>query len=219
MTRTGAAGAALLAAALLGYACYELALLPAAGLPVDDMTVILAGADTLRVGHLLKFGYALGMALLAVGLCERLRAVTPTQARLAAGAAVTAVALFLASGTVGLRILDVAEEFAAAGNAVDARSTILIRVVTVALLQAATLAVGAFALLVGLAGLRSGALPRWLAALACLLGALFLADLVLPDPLGLVAPLLTIVWAAFLAAHLWSPPEPARCPAGQGDQR
>lgn len=51
-----------LALALTGYAIYELVLLPAASFPSDDMRIIMAGANTLRVGHWLKFAYGLALA-------------------------------------------------------------------------------------------------------------------------------------------------------------
>ncbi|MFN8445389.1 MAG: hypothetical protein U0175_31660 [Caldilineaceae bacterium] len=50
----GVVGALILAGCLIGYAIYELILYPNADFSTADVTVIAAGADTLRVGHWLK---------------------------------------------------------------------------------------------------------------------------------------------------------------------
>jgi hypothetical protein len=200
--QVGALGAGLLAACLVGYALYELVLYPSAGFPTSDFAVIVAGAHTLRVGHWLKFGYALSLALLMSGLQPRLRAPAPLQATLATLAGASAVILFLASGHLGLRILAVAEATYAT-NSDEAIATILLRTVTIALFEAAGFAIGWYALLVNGVGIRHGVLPRPLALLGVLLGGLYIGDRFLPDALRLVAPLASIGWAVWLAFTLW----------------
>jgi hypothetical protein len=69
--RTASIGALLMSLALVGYALYELVLYPSGGFPTQDFAVIIRGASILRVGHWLKFGYAIGLALLVVGLHAR----------------------------------------------------------------------------------------------------------------------------------------------------
>jgi hypothetical protein len=206
--RAAALGALLLAVSLVGYAVSELVLRPAAGFPTTDFAVIVAGANTLRVGHWLKFGFALGVSLLASGLHPRLREGAPLTAALAAVAGVVSVTLFLASGQLGLFILDVAERTFDT-NRDEAVATILLRTVTVALYSAATIAVGAFGLLANLAALRTRSLPRALCALGMAMGALFILENALPSELALVAPLASIAWALWVAAVLW------RAQAGQ----
>lgn len=161
-TRLSRLGALLLAASLLGYALYELVLYPAAGFPTNDYAIIIAGANTLRVGHWLKFGYALSLAMLVVGLYPQIDEHTPTLARLAALAGAVAVVLFLASGHLGLRILAVAQA-TYTSRPDEATTTILLRTVTIALLEAATFATGWYALLLNGAALRMGFLSRPLA--------------------------------------------------------
>jgi hypothetical protein len=200
--RLAGLGAALLAVCLIGYALYELVLYPGAGFPTSDFGVIVAGADTLRVGHWLKFGYALSLAMLAVGLYGRVRDAAPLLARLAIVAAASAVVLFLASGQLGLRILAIAEATYAT-NPSEAITTILLRTVTIALLEAATFAVGWYALLVNAAGVQTRCLPRPLALIGIALGVLYVVDTFLPDSLRLVAPLATIAWATWLAFMIW----------------
>ncbi len=59
---------------------HEVVLYPRAGFPTTDFGVIVAGADTLRIGHWLKFGFTLSLALVTVGLYHRLHAHTPVMA-------------------------------------------------------------------------------------------------------------------------------------------
>src|SRR5262245_61875630 len=107
--RTASIGALVMSLALVGYALYKLVLYPGGGFPTQDFAVIVRGASILRVGHWLKFGYAIGLALLVVGLHARLRDGAPVLAQLVAVAGTGAVALFLASAMIGLQILGVAE--------------------------------------------------------------------------------------------------------------
>jgi hypothetical protein len=195
-------GALLLAVCLSGYALYELVLYPSAGFPTSDFAVIVAGANTLRVGHWLKFGYTLSVAMLVIGLYPRMRDTAPVLARLAVVAGTSAVILFLASGSLGLRILAIAEATFAT-NPNEAITTILLRTVTIALLEAATFAVGWYALLVNVAGVQTGCLPRPLSLIGIVLGVLHIVDMFLPDTVRLVAPLASIGWAVWLAFTLW----------------
>lgn len=191
-------GALALACALLAYAVYELALLPAAGFPSDDMRVIMAGVSTLRVGHWLKFGYGLALGVVLAGLTLRLREVAPLRAQLALVAGCASVALFVGSGMLGLRILDAAEGFYPA-NLTDARSTILVRVVTQSLQSAGVFAAGCFAVCTNSAAWHGRLLPRGLCALGLCAGVMLMSAFVLPDSLWLIGPLAFIVYAFALA--------------------
>lgn len=202
--RAGMLGALLLALTLAGYTVYELILRPRAGFPSDDMAVILGGIDTLRVGHWLKFGYAAGLALVSVGLRSRFHAHSPTTMDLAVLAGAGAVALFVASAVLGLRILEEAEFFYPA-NLTDARATILIRVVTQSLQQAGLLLGACLILLSSAAGLWSKIWPAALHGLGIASGMLLLASLVLPAPFYAIGPLLTIAYAAWLSVQFWRP--------------
>lgn len=196
--RAGMLGALLLALTLAGYAVYELILRPRAGFPSDDMAVILGGIDTLRVGHWLKFGYAAGLALVSVGLRSRFHAHSPTLMDLALLAGTGAVALLVASGVLGLRLLEEADQFYPA-NLADARSTILIRVVPQSLQQGGLLLGAWLILLSSLAGLRSKIWPAAFHSLGIVAGILLFASLVLPAPFYALGPLLTIIYAAWLS--------------------
>ena len=198
--RAGMLGALFLSLTLAGYAIYELILRPRAGFPSDDMAVILGGMDTLRVGHWLKFGYAAGVALLTIGLRSRIHDQSPTLMDLAALAGAGSVALFVASGVLGLRILEEADLFYPA-NLVDARATILIRIVTQSLQQAGLLLGAWLILFSSVAGLRSRNWPSVLHGLGMVVGVLLIASLVLPEPFYALGPLLAIVYAAWLAVQ------------------
>jgi hypothetical protein len=205
VAQAGTLGALLLGSALLGYAFYELVLWPGAGFPTRDVEVILAGAPTLRIGHLLKFADALALALLAVTAHGRLRAVAPVTAQLAVIAAVVAATLFLASGMLGLQILSVATEvYPLDPN--EAITTIYLRTVTQALFDAAATAAGCFGLFFSLGGLLSRRLPRALAIAGIAFGGLFAANRLLTDELILVAVVLAMLWSFWLAIALWRDP-------------
>jgi hypothetical protein len=201
--RLAALGALLMALSLVGYAVYELVLYPGAGFPTSDYSVIIAGADTLRVGHWLKFGYAISLSLVVVGLYPRMIENSPALARLAAITGTGAIILFAASGKLGLRILQIAGEVFATDPS-QAVTTILLRTVTVSLFETAIFAVGWYLLLLGLAGVQAGVLPRATALIGMALGVLYLIDPVLPDTLQLVAPLASIPWALWLAFILYN---------------
>ena len=200
--RAGMLGALLLAITLAGYAIYELVLRPHAGFPSDDMAVILGGIDTLRAGHWLKFGYAGGVALLTVGLRGRLHDQSPTTVDLAVLAGIGSVALLVASGVLGLRLLQEADLFYRT-NLVDARSTILIRVVTQSLQQAGLLLGAWLILLSSIAALRAKVWPMAMNGLGLVVGALLIAALILPAPFDSLGPLLAIVYAGWLAWQFW----------------
>jgi hypothetical protein len=206
MNRAAVSGAIILGLALIGFVTYEAVLYPAAGFPTQDFGVIVAGANTLRIGHLLKFGYAIGLALLLVGLYPRAQRASPLMAQLAAISSIAAVTSFIASAMLGLRILQVAEETFLT-NPPEAIATILLRSVTIALFEAGIFASGFFALLISLALLRARALPSWLAYLGIALGVLFIADRILVDPLHLVSAVLAIVWSVSLAFTLATRPQ------------
>src|SRR5262245_15180510 len=129
--RAAGAGAFLLALSLAGYALYQLVLYPSGGFPTSDFAVIVRGAPILRVGHWLKFGYAISLALLTVGIYARINQGAPMLAQLGSIAGIAAVTLYMASGMVGLHILDVAEQTFVTNRA-EAETTILMRTVTIA---------------------------------------------------------------------------------------
>jgi hypothetical protein len=200
--RTASIGALLMSLALVGYALYQLVLYPSGGFPTQDFAVIVRGANILRVGHWLKFGYAISLALLTVGMYARLKDGAPVLAQLATVAGIGAVALFLASAMIGLQILGVAETTFST-NRVEAETTILMRTVTIAVFTAAIFAAGWFLLLISVAGLATSSLPRSVSLPGILLGALFALDFVMPYPLSLIAPLLGIAWTFWAGVVLW----------------
>jgi hypothetical protein len=192
-------GATLLILSIVGYLVYELLLRPRAGFPSDDMAVILGGVNTLRVGHWLKFGYALGTALLTTGLIERFRSSTPlTTLILLAGGGATA--LFIASGMLGLNLLDTAQSYYPQQLA-DARATILIRIVTISLFGAALFLVGGLIVSSSLAGLQSRMWSTTLAGFGLVVGALLMLEFVTPEPWIVIAPVLGIIWLSWLALN------------------
>lgn len=193
----GTYGAAILLLSILGYLLYELVLRPRAGFPSDDMAVILGGADTLRVGHWLKFGYAIGTVLLTAGLVERARSSSALSTlMLMAGGGATA--LFITSAMLGLNLLDTAQSYYP-DQLADARATILIRIVTISLFGAATFCSGGLLLLGSLAGLQGGAWPRGLVYLGLGAGVLLMLEFLTPEPWSVIAPVLGMLWLAWLA--------------------
>lgn len=200
----GVYGALLLALCLIGYALYELILYPKAGFPTTDFAVVVAGADTLRVGHWLKFGYAFSIALLLTNLQPCLQRSSAILAHLALLAGTSAIVLFLASGHIGLRILATAEATFAT-NPEEAIATILLRTVTIGLFEAAGFAVGCYRLLIGIGGIWYGALPRRLAWVGSGIGLWFILARFLTDELALIAPLATIGyhWLPLVGHYGW----------------
>jgi hypothetical protein len=192
-------GAALLILSIVGHLIYELLLRPRAGFPSDDMAVILSGVNTLRVGHWLKFGYALGTALLTAGLIERFRSITSlTTLMLMAGGGATA--LFIASGMLGLNLLDTAQGYYPQQFA-DARATILIRIVTISLFGAALFLVGGLIVSSSLAALHSRTWSTMLAVFGIAVGALLMLEFVTPEPWIVIAPVLGILWLSWLVLN------------------
>lgn len=197
----GIYGALLLALCLIGYAIYELILYPNAGFPTTDYALIVARAGTLRVGHWLKFGYALSITLLMANIQPRLQRTSPTLAQLGLLAGAGAIILFLASGHIGLRILATAEETFVT-NPDEAIATILLRTMTIALFEAAGFAVGWYMLLTGIGGICFAILPPWLSWTGCGIGVLFIIARFLSEDLALIAPQATIIWSLGLAYAL-----------------
>ncbi|MCA9839667.1 MAG: hypothetical protein KC422_22360 [Trueperaceae bacterium] len=189
-------GALLLLLSILGYLLYELILRPRAGFPSDDMAVILGGVKTLKVGHWLKFAYAVGTALLTAGLIDRFRSLTPlTTLMLLVGSG--ASALFIASGMLGLNLLDTAQSLYPQQLS-DARATILIRIVTISLFGAALFLVGGLIVSSSLAGLLNRAWSRFFAGFGIGVGVLLILEFMTPEPWVVVAPVLGIVWLGWL---------------------
>jgi hypothetical protein len=190
-------GAFLLAFALLAYLLYQLLLRPLAGFPSDDMAVILGSINTLRVGHWLKIIYALGVALFTTGLLEHLK-IPDSSRHLLLMTGGCASALFVASGMLGLNLLGEANHFYPQQLS-DARSTILIRVVTISLFEAAVFLVGALVLVIGLAALQHKLFPQHFAYSGILVGILFMLEYFTPEPWIVLAPVLGIIWLGWLA--------------------
>lgn len=202
VSQLGVYGALLLAVSLTGYAIYELILYPNAGFPTTDFAVIVAGADTLRIGHWLKLGYALSIALLMTSLQPRLQRASVTLAQLGLVVGTSAIVLFLASSHIGLRILATAEAtFATAPD--EAIATILLRTVTLALFDAAGFAVGWYLVLSCIGGVRYATLPRRLSWVGGGIGTLFILARLLSNEQALIAPLATIGWSLWLGRVLW----------------
>lgn len=216
LNRAGSLGGLLLAGALLGYLLYQLVLYPGAGFPTPEIPKIIAGAPTLRIGHWLKFADALSLALLTVALHARLREDAPLLAHLAAIAGAAAAALFLTSGTLGLRILAVAE-YTLPTNPTEAEVTILLRTVTIALFEAATTAAGVWALFVCVAGARSKQLSPSVWVPGVLLALLFIINGSLSEAAMLLAVLLAIGWSIWLSILLWREGRDTGAPASTAD--
>jgi hypothetical protein len=191
-------GALLLAFSLVAYLLYQLVLRPLAGFPSDDLAVILGGINTLRVGHWLKFFYALGTTLLSAGLLQLFQTFPASIRYLITLSGSGATALFLASGMLGLNLLTEANHFYPEQLA-DARSTILIRMVTISLFEAAIFLVGALALVAGFSAVKNKFWPPRFAYCGVVVGALLMLEFFTPEPWIILAPLLTIVWLCWLA--------------------
>lgn len=201
--RAGFYGALMLGVTLIGYAVYQLVLYPNAGLPTKDFAVIVAAANALRLGHLLKLGYALGLALLTIFFFARLKDRSPIGAQLAAIAGIGASVLHVASGLIGLNILLVAEQTFATYRA-EAETTILLRTVTVAVFEAAITLSGLLVAVNSLIDLRAKSLPKLLDVFGVLFGGFFVVNGAIPAEIMHMAAVLSIGWAFGLASISWS---------------
>ena len=188
-------GAFLLAFSLLAYLLYQLLLRPLAGFPNDDRAVILGGINTLRVRHWLKFIYAVGVALFTTGLLEPFKSDNSRHLILITGSGATA--LFLASGMLGLNLLSEANYFYPE-QLIDARSTILIRGVTISLFEAAVFLVGALVFVAGLAARQGKIWPPYFVYSGIAVGVLFMLEFFTPEPWIVIAPVLGIIWLLWL---------------------
>ena len=104
-------------------------------------------------------------------------------------------ALFALVGLTGVVLVD--------STSFEAITTSLRRTLTIALFEAAIFAVGWYALLVNVAALQTGRLPRSLGLLGVVFGGLFILDRILPDGATLIAPLGSIGWAVGVGVFLW----------------
>lgn len=193
MQRVGAIAALGQAAVFVALLVFNLVVLPSQGFvtpaSLSDPKA-LAIAPSLAAASLFVASDAVWIVLIAVALYLRLRGGAPALATLGAIAAVAAATLFLAVGMIGLGVTQLA---ALSDRTAAAHAFIALDVARSGLLDAARFAVGAWGVAIGVAALRSTALPRGLGYLAIVWGTTFVPAFILP-PLALVGLVLALVW-------------------------
>jgi hypothetical protein len=151
--------------------------------------------------YLLYALFAILMILIVLGITDRLKADAPVHMQLAMIAAGTTSVLFLAYAMLGYigepTLIAIYRQDAILG----ASAYIATRVVANALNTGAIFASGWAVLLIGLAGLRAGKLPKLLAGLLVLAGLLSVLAFLIPI-FAQLAPLLYIVWSIWLGIVL-----------------
>lgn len=152
--------------------------------------------------YLLYALFAILITLIILTIADRLKADAPTQMRLATIAASTTSVLFLVYAMLGYigepTLIAIYRQDAALG----ASAYIATRVVSNALNTGAIFASGWAVLLIGLAALRTGKLPKLLATLLMLAGLLSVLAFLIPI-FALLAPLLYILWSIWLGIVLF----------------
>ena len=216
--KTGGVAALYIALALLAAIPYFLLIVdyPGASTAADKVGLIVDHYPSLYAMYLASyvvFGLALGLVALAVW--DRLRTAAPSTARAATWVGLVWAGTLVASGLVFTYGLTTIEALAAADEAQAAATWQAVEPVALALGGAGgELLGGLFVLLVGVAVLQGGGLPRVLAWLGAAIGIVGLVSVVpaLRD-LGIAFGLLQIVWFAWLGVVLLrSEASPARAP-------
>ena len=163
--------------------------------------------------YLLYALFTILITLIILALADMLREYAPTQMRLATIAASATSILFLTYAMLGYigepTLVNIYRQDAALG----ATAYIATRVVSNALNTGAIFASGWAILLVGLAALGAGKLPKLLAYLLVLAGILSVLAFIIPM-FALIAPLLYILWSIWLSVVLFQKPV-AQIPLGK----
>jgi hypothetical protein len=213
--QVAAAGALLTAVGLLLVLVYQLVLVPAAGISgagASDPAKVFASISTIQTSALINMALAGVGTLFVVGLYERLHAGAPVLMRIALVPGIVAVALFLANGMINFTALPIVAATYAANTSAGV-PLLAVGLVPRGLQLAAVFAIGWFDLLLGWAGLQTHALPQPANYLGLLVGALFILNFLLTPPITLIAPVLGIVWTAWLGVVLWREPASTGAPA------
>lgn len=205
--RIGAFAAFALAAAIVGFFLAILAFSAAGVQPGNDPASQLAGAikNPVLFGSFGASAVILGASLivLALALHERLRGVAPFAVRIGTAAGVIGGALFITQGfgpllgPAQLATID-AQDHEAAVAAFTAFG-----LVANVLFAVGSVMFGALALIDSVVGARARLLSRPLSYVGMLLGiALIISATGVWDPLGLVFPVLALVWSVWLGITL-----------------
>jgi hypothetical protein len=147
--------------------------------------------------------FAVFLILPVVGLHDRLHSQSPALMSLASAAGLVATTLILANGTIGASLLQLAHSYpqnrAAAENAFLTLN--LVSSNGVGLVSGGIFAYGWWAALVSWAALRTGTFPKILNYVGLLFGLLGIGAILI-QPLGLLGPIVGIVWCLGLGVVL-----------------
>ena len=147
--------------------------------------------------------FSVFLVVAVVGLHEQLSAKSPSLMRLASAAGLVATALILANGTIGASIMQLAQGYPQNRPAADTAYLTLSLVSSngVGLVSGGIFAYGWWAALVSWVALRARVFPSALNYLGLLFGLAGIAAILIP-PLGLLGPILGIVWCLWLGLAL-----------------
>ena len=147
--------------------------------------------------------FAVFLILTVMGLYERLQTHSPALVRLATAAGLVATALFLAGGTIGNSLYQLARLYPQNRGVVETAFLTLNLVSSngVGLLSGGIFAYGWWAALISWAALRAGVFPKWLNYLGLLFGVAGVGAILIL-PLGFLGPVVGAVWCVWLGVAL-----------------
>jgi uncharacterized protein DUF4386 len=222
--RNGAFAAFALAAAPVAFFIAILAF-SASGVPqTNNPAGQLASAiqNPVLFGGFAAASVILGASLivLALALHERLRGAAPFAVRVGTTAGVIGGALFVTNGMGQLLGVGQLATLDAQNHEAAVAAFAALTLVGGMLFSTGSVMFGAFALIDNVVGARARLLPRPLSYVGTLLGIALILGVAVPGPLGLVFPVLILVWSLWLGvALLRSAPRGAPAPGAMPQAR
>lgn len=212
--KVGSAGALLLAlmfVLILAYNVYIQVVGGSVGPANFDPAKVFAPSYTVQMGtpYVLNLGFALGVALLVLGIGDRLRQASPGLTLVFVAAGLAAAILFWASGVMGLYMMP----RLASAYFEDPSTGIALRgVINVpnGLSETAQSVVGWCLLLIGWASVRTEVFSKRLGYVSALLGVIWIISFIVPDLLAPIATVISIVWAFWWRRALLQEPAKLR---------
>jgi hypothetical protein len=147
--------------------------------------------------------FAVFLILAVIGLYDRLRGHSPALMRLSTAAGLVATTLLLANGVIGASLFQLARGYGANRDGVETAFLTLSLVSSngIGLASGGIFAYGWWAALSSWAALRAGIFPKSLNYVGMLFGIAGIGAILIP-PLGLLGPIVGILWCLWLGVNL-----------------
>jgi hypothetical protein len=209
LRQAGSVGAFLLGLAFILTVLGDVVIGPALGInsAADGINPakVLPQAAVLRLVFAVPILFAPGIVLAALALYERLKPQAPSRMRVATASGLIAATLFLIAGMVSfVGLAEFADLYSTNPSTITTGSMAATDGIVTGVLMAGIFASGWWALLSSWAALQGG-LPKILAYLGLLFGALGILAFVVP-PFSAIGAIVGVIWAAWLGIALMSEP-------------